>query len=230
MKRMDRRAFLRKAGVGSIALASLPSLIDSMKGPAEAQAAGTINYHFACLAVGGPQGAQPAGTPAAPQHVLIISGDGSFDPTRVASPVSGGGMYVHFTFPGAAPPPGGTPLPVVASGTWGNGRFTSYAPNRTFGVQGTGVLNMVVDLFQEMPAKRVIRGAALKVVCVAGPAGVAIPGELEGITLSVPGTDFSTGGAPGPFTPTGGRAAPGPGLLGAPGVGITLFSIVPIPK
>src|SRR3990172_5169479 len=204
MKKIDRRAFLRKAGVGSIALASLPSLIESMKSPAEAQAAGQVNYHFVCLAVGGPQGAQPAGTPAAPQHVLLISGDGSFDPARVASPVSGGGMYVHTTFPGAAPPPGGA--------------------------QGTGVLNMVIDLFQEIPAKRVIRGAALKVVCVSGLAGVAIPGELEGITLSVPGTDFSAGGPPGPFPPAGGRAAPGPGLLGAPGVGITTFSILPITR
>ena len=230
MKKIDRRAFLRKAGVGSIALASLPSLIESMKSPAEAQAAGQGNYHFVCLAVGGPQGAQPAGTPAAPQHVLLISGDGSFDPARVASPVSGGGMYVHTTFPGAAPPPGGTPLPVVASGTWGNGRLVSYLPNKSWGAQGTGVLNMVIDLFQEIPAKRVIRGAALKVVCVSGLAGVAIPGELEGITLSVPGTDFSAGGTPGPFTPTGGRAAPGPGLLGAPGVGITTFSILPITR
>lgn len=228
--KLDRREFLKKVGLGSIALASLPSLVDAMKSTAEAQAPGQINYHFACLSVGGPQGAQAPGTPAAPQHALVISGDGSFDPARVASAVSGGGMYVHFTFPGASPPPGGTPLPIVASGTWGNGRLVSYAPNRTFGVQGTGVLQVVVDLFQEIPDKRVIRGAALKVVCVSGPAGVAIPGELEGITLSVPGTDFSAGGTPGPFTPTGGRAAPGPGLFGAPGVGITLFSIVPISR
>lgn len=226
--KVDRREFLKKAGLGSIALASLPQLIDAMSSPAYAQA--LRNYHFVVLAVGGPQGAQAPGTPASPQHVLLMSGDGSFDPTRVASRVTGGGMYVHFTFPGAAPPPGGTPLPVVASGTWGNGRLVSYSPVRTFGVQDTGVLQVVIDLYREVPSKATIRGAALKVVCVSGPAGVAIPGELEGITLSVPGTDFSAGGTPGPFTPTGGRAAPGPGLLGAPGVGITTFSIAPISK
>src|SRR3972149_12169108 len=116
MKRTVGEAFRRKAGVGSIALASLPSLIESMKSPAEAQAAGQVNYHFVCLAVGGPQGAQPAGTPAAPQHVLLISGDGSFDPARGASPVSGGGVDVLTTFPAAAPPPGGPPAPGVAPG------------------------------------------------------------------------------------------------------------------
>lgn len=226
--KMDRREFLKKAGLGSIALASLPSLIDATKTPAHAQE--RRNYHFLCVAVAGPQGAQAPGTPAAPQQHFLIGGDGSFDLTRVASPVSGGGMYVHWTFPGAGPPPGGTPLPVVASGTWGNGRLVSYSSVRTYGVQDTGVLQMVIDLFQEMPSKATIRGAALKVVCVSGPAGVAIPGELEGITLSIPGTNYSAGGTPGPFTPTGPRAAPGPGLIGAPGVGITSFSIVPIPS
>lgn len=227
---MIRREFLRKAGLGSLALASLPALVDALRTPAKAQA--QINYHFACLSVGGPQGAQPPGTPASPQHVIVMSGDGSFNPSASAgSRASGGGMFLHITFPGAAPPPGGTPLPVVASGTWGNGRMVRWAPNRSHGVQGTGVLELVVDLYREMPSKATIRGAAMKIVCASGPAGVAIPGEIEGVTLSIPGTEFSAGGNPGPFTPTGGYPSPrGAGTLGAPGLGITLFSIVPVPQ
>ena len=140
-------------------------------------------------------------------------------------------MFVHTTFPGAAPPPGGPPLPVVASGTWGNGRLVRYTPNRTHGVQGTGILEMVVDIFREIPSRAVIRGAVMKIVCASGLAGVAIPGEFEGVTVSIPGTEFSAGGNPGPFSPVGGYPSPrGAGTLGAPGLGITLFSIVPIPQ
>jgi hypothetical protein len=160
-----------------------------------------------------------------------MAGQGDFDPSQVASKVSGGGFFVHNTFPGAAPPPGGTPLPVVASGMWGNGRLVSYRQIGTFGVQGAGVLELVIDLFREVPSKAVIRGARLKVVCSIGPAGLINPGELEGFTLNIPGTEFSAGGTPGPFTPTGGFTTPrGPGHAGAPGLGITGFSVIPVPS
>lgn len=224
-----RRALLGKLGLSSIALASLPHLVDAMATPAQAQ--GEVNYHFFGVGVAGPQGAQPPATPASPQHWMVMSGSGSFNPGRAASSVSGGGFFVHHTFPGANPPPGGTPLPIVASGTWGNGRLVSYNPSRTFGVQGTGVLEIVIDIFRQIPSSALTRGARLKVVCVAGAAGVAIPGELEGFTLSIPGTDFSAGGTPGPFTPVGPFPTPrGAGQPGSPGIGATAFSIVPIPR
>lgn len=226
---IDRREFLRRVGLGSIALGSLPSLINALRIPAQAQ--GRINYHLLVVSFAGPAGAHPPGTPAAPLHQLVLGGQGSFDPSSVASSVSGGGFFVHNLFPGANPPAGGTPLPIVASGTWGNGRLVSWSPNRTYGVQGTGVLQMVIDVYREIPDKTVIRGALLKVVCVSGAAGVAIPGELEGITLSIPGTEFSAGGTPGPFTPAGPFPSPrGPGTSGAPGIGVTAFSIAPIPS
>ena len=227
--KIGRRRFLKKAGLGSAVLASLPMLADALAKPAWAQ--GRTNFHFFCLSVAGPQGAQPAATPAAPQHAMIMAGQGDFDPSQAASRVSGGGLFVHFTFPGAAPPPGGAPLPVVASGMWGNGRLVSYRQIGTFGVQGAGVLELVVDLMREMPSKTVIRGARLKIVCHIGPAGLVNPGELEGFTLSIPGTEFFTGGTPGPFTPLGGfPTARGPGQLGAPGLGITGFSVLPVPS
>ena len=226
--KMDRRDFLKKAGLGSIALASLPAFVDTLAAPAWAQ--GRTNFHFFALSVAGPQGAQPPATPTSPQHQLVMSGDGNFDPSQVASKVTGGGFFLHWLFPGAAPPPGGTPLPLVASGTWGNGRLVSYKQIGTFGVQGAGVLELVIDLFRELPSKATIRGARLKVVCHIGAAGLINPGELEGFTLSIPGTDFSAGGTPGPFTPVGGFPARGPGQSGPPGIGITAFSVVPIPS
>lgn len=227
--KVDRREFLKKAGLGSLAVASLPAVIDAMRAPAHAQ--GRINYHFMCDSVAGPQGAQPPATPAAPQHHIIMAGQGDFDPSQAASRVSGGGFFLHYTFPGALPPPSGTPLPVAASGMWSNGRLVSYRQLGTMGVLGAGVLELVIDLFREVPSKAVLRGARLKVVCNLGPAGLIIPGELEGFTLNIPGTDFSAGGTLGPFTPVGGFPSPrGAGQSGAPGIGVTGFSIVPIPS
>lgn len=227
--RIDRRRFLKKAGLGSLALASLPMLADTLAKPAWAQ--GRVNFHFFSLSVAGPQGAQPPGTPAAPQHTLAMAGQGEFDPSQVASKVSGGGFYVHWLFPGANPPPGGTALPVVASGMWGNGRLVSYRQAGTIGVQAAGVLEIVIDLFREVPSKAVIRGASLKIVCSVGAAGIVIPGELEGYTLRIPGTEFSAGGTPGPFTPVGGFPTPrGPGQPAAPGIGVTGFSLLPVPS
>ena len=221
--KMDRGEFLRKAGLGSIALAAAPKIVDTLVTPVWAQ--GRINFHFDCVSVAG-----SAGTPAAPQHTLIFAGQGSFDPSRVGSKADGGGFYVHYLFPGANPPPRGTPLPVVASGKWGNGRLVSYTPLGTFGVQGAGILVMVIDLFGEIPSKAMTRGATLKVACAIGAAGIPFPpGEREGIVLSIPGTEFAAGGTPGPFAPVG----PFPPALvpgvGAPGVGVTGFSIGPIP-
>jgi hypothetical protein len=227
--KIDRRAFLKKAGIGSVALASLPVLADTLAKPAWAQ--GRVNFHLLSISVPGPQGAQPPGSPGAPQHQLAMGGQGNFDPTQVASKVSGGGYFVHWLFPGANPPPGGTPLTVVASGTWGNGRLVSYKQAGTIGVQAAGVLQMVIDMFREVPSKAVMRGASLKIVCAVGAAGIIIPGELEGFTLSVPGTEFSAGGNPGPFTPVGAFPTPrGPGHSGSPGIGFTAFSLFPVPS
>lgn len=219
---VNRRTLLRKLGLSSIALAVLPRLVDTTAKPADAQRG--VNYHFFSVSIAGPQGAQRSGTPESPQHWFVMSGDGSFDPGRSGSKMSGGGFFVHHLFPGAMPPAGGTQLPIVASGTWGNGRLIRYSPGRTFGVQGTGVVEMVVDIFRQIPTRDVIRGARLKVVCVAGAAGFSIPGELEGFTLSVPNTEFSAGGNPGPFTPVGAFPTPrGSGQPASPGIGATAF-------
>ncbi len=82
---------------------------------------------------------------------------------------------------------------------------------------------MVVDIFGQIPSSTVIRGARLKIVCNIGPAGITNPGEEEGFTLSIPGTDYFTGATPGPFSPFGPTGA-------APGIGVTVFSTASIPQ
>ena len=215
--KMDRRELLRKAGLGSLALASLPKMLDVLATPVWAE--GQTNFHFMALSFAG-----PPGTPAALQHQLIMAGQGRFNPARIGSQVEGGGFFVHYTSPGTNPPPGGTPLPVVASGSWAARLLASYKQIGTFGVQAAGVLETVADLFQEIPSKAVIRGVTLKVVCNIGAAGL-VTGEREGFTLGIPGTDFGAGGTPGPFVPIG-PLPPPPAPALAPGIGVTAFSIV----
>ncbi len=96
----------------------------------------------------------------------------------------------------------------------------SYKELGTYGIWASGVLEAVVDLLQQVPTKAEMRGARLKVVCNLGPAGLMTPGEAEGITLSIPGTEFSAGGNPGPFAPM----APPSGASG-----VTVFTTKPIP-
>ena len=100
----------------------------------------------------------------------------------------------------------------MAAGTWKARLLVSYKEIDTWGVLAAGILEMVVDLFTQLPSPAVVRGARLKVVGNVPFGGLVNPGEIVGYTLSIPGTDFFTGGTPGSFEPTG--------------VGATTFSIV----
>lgn len=197
--KIDRREFLKKAGLGSIALASLPTLANALAKPAWAQGGG--RFTFAGLSRAGPEG-----TAAAPAHAIWMAGQGHFNPSRAGSPVEGGGPYNHLTLPGTPP------RPLVAAGTWKARLLVSYTEIGKWGVLAAGILEMVVDLFTQLPSPAVVRGARLKIVGNLPFGGLVNPGEIAGYTLSVPGTDFFTGGTPGPFQPTG--------------VGATTFSIV----
>ncbi len=198
----DRKEFLKNIGLGSLALGSLPALLGMLTTPAGAQ--GGLNFHFVTVTGAG------AG---ANQHLMASFGQGHFDP-RVGSRVEGKGGFFHFT-PAASPP-----FPLVASGTWEARLVVSYKQLGTYGVAAAGIAEMVVDMFQRVPSPAVMRGAVLKVVCNLLPAGLVNPGELEGVTWSIPGTDFAAGGTPGPFRPI---ASPPP----AGAFGLTVFTTVP---
>lgn len=197
MMKVNRREFMRKVGTGSIALASLPALMDILKQPALAQ--GERGFTFLCLSV--------AGT-APSQHILAMGGSGQFDPSRgPASPVTGGGSFFHFR-PAASPP-----FPLVASGTWKPRLLTSYRELGTYAGVAGGVGEFVIDIQRLRPSPASLRGAVLRIFCNLGPGGIQT-GETEGYTLSIPGTDFSAGGTPGPF-----RQFPPPGM------GLTIFQL-----
>ncbi|MGH2454176.1 MAG: hypothetical protein ACRDF5_10520, partial [bacterium] len=106
------------------------------------------------------------------------------------------------------------PAPLVASGKWSGRLLTSYREAAIYHGVAAGVSEFVIDIERLRPSPATIRGAALTVYCNLGPAGIteAQTGGIEGYTLSIPGTDFSAGGNPGPF-----RQIP-PG-----GTGLTIF-------
>lgn len=199
--KIDRREFLRKAGLGTIAVGSLPALpalVNAFATPALAQ--GQRGFSFLALGRAG-----PAGTAAQPAHTIAMGGEGRFDPSRPASRVEGGGTFFHFTAPGTPP------LPIIGAGRWESRLLVSWKEVGTYAGHAAGVSAIVIDIFRQLPSPAVFRGAVLTIYCNIGAAALST-GEIEGYTLSIPGTDFSAGGNPGPFL----QIPPG-------GTGLTIF-------
>jgi hypothetical protein len=125
---VDRRDFVKKAGIGSLAVASgvsFPSLFDAVVGQQSAQAAGSINFVFAvgAVKVGGGE-------------LFIANGAGSFNDAQVQAQ----GSFNHVEI-AAAPP-----FPILGQGTWKAKRLISWAPLGTFGAHASGTLEMEVVL------------------------------------------------------------------------------------
>jgi hypothetical protein len=190
---MNRRKFLKRAAVGTVALGSLPALGGSAL--ADDDDGGKKGYHFVVLS-------KVMNT----SERLIISGQGRFD----SHSVDGGGHFDHFR---AVPP---APFPVVATGTWKAKTFVSFAlatvhpvsnPEGRHGIYQAGILKMKADVHPI--GGKTIRDVLIEVVCNLGPAGPALtPGVEEGVYVSVPGgaefepaglgvTTFSTSGESG---------------------------------
>ncbi len=174
---MNRRKFLTRTGLGSLALASLPVLAT----PALAHHRQT---HFRFVSN------SHAATLDGVAHVFLMNGDG----TITRSHVQGGGSFAHID--NASP----VPKTILASGTWETKRLLSFNLLGTYGVLAAGLLEMEVRLIQLIPSRKVMP-ATLMVVCNLGPAGLATPGKEEGFYLTIPGTPFVEGGAGGPFEP-----------------------------
>jgi hypothetical protein len=172
---MERKEFLKRAGVGAVVAASAPAFADV----AWAHDDDDRRTKFYFQVVSGQASAINLG------DSIVMSGCGSFD----GSKVRGGGEFVHFD---------GTKIPspdFIATGSWKAKQVLSFQEIGTWGVAVAGILELRVNL---IPCEgQRIHGAALKVVCNIGPAGIVTsPFQQEGITLTVPGlAPFA------PFTP-----------------------------
>jgi hypothetical protein len=170
---MERKEFLKRAGLGSAALASFPALTEA----ALAQGGrGRRRFHFVALS-----GVAPTLTGG---DGIVMAGRGTF--TR--SEAEGLGDFVHFD---------GTKIPstdFIATGKWTVGRLLSFEQVGAWGTLVAGIAEFRIRL---RPCEGPSRRATLKVVCNIGPAGIITdPFQQEGFTLTLPGgVTFS------PFTP-----------------------------
>lgn len=170
--RLDREELLKKGGLASLALASLPALAHALETPA--LAAGQTNFSFVVVSAVG--GSLVSGADA-----VILNGGGTFGPAQV----HGAGSFTHFTVAAK------TPFPIVAHGTWKAKRFVSFELIGTYGAHAAGLLTMLVHLVPAGgPAGARAVEAEMKVVCNIGPAGLST-GLPEGVFLTVPGATYA---------------------------------------
>jgi hypothetical protein len=178
-ERLDRQRFLRRAGLGSIALASLPALTDNAF--AAAQTFGQpVFFHYYSLS--------KAAVVNGVAHAVAMSGSGRVTHNDVLA----SGSYTHFDLAAAVP------KPAITSGTWKAKRFLSLHLTGTWGTLAGGVLDMEIELQQVSPSPAVIP-ATLEIVANIGSADLFVAGKDVGFTLTIPGADYGPFESFGPF-------------------------------
>jgi hypothetical protein len=161
---MERREFLKRAGVGSAAIASVPALETWLASPAWADDGGGGGNGFFF---------QVVSKSTTTTDLMIISGCGRI----TASDVTGRGSFTHFT------PAATTPFPIVATGHWRAKELLHFTQIGTYGtlIAGIGEWTAVFHVLSPSPAK--VR-VTMEVVCNIGPAGLVNPGEEEGVMVT----------------------------------------------
>jgi len=168
---MNRRGFLKKAGVGSIALGSLPILAQTLATRAAADEEQT-GFIFAAVSKGP--------TIDGIVHTVVMDGSGMITPSNV----EGGGAFDHLNNAATAP----FPKPFFAQGTWKAKRLVSFDVFGKYGLFTAGVLTMDVELVRELPSRLVVP-ARLEIVCNI-PFAPIMTGKPEGFSLSVGDLQF----------------------------------------
>ncbi len=172
--KVDRRAFLKKAGFGSLAVASLATFVDTLAVPSYAADDERVFVFVAN---------SKAKTVGGVDHRAAFTGSGKFN--AGTSTVEGGGTYIHWNNA-----PKGTPKPLLSFGTWKATKFMSYSHQvGKYGTIRPSIVELQVDLIPQSGPK--ITGATLRLICNVGPAGL-MTGEPEGYKLTIPGAPYGT--------------------------------------
>ncbi len=162
-ERIPRRTFLKAAGLGSVAAASLPALVPNLNALAASPNNGHRVYIFVSFS-------------RAPATILGVlpqigmTGCGTFDPH--ARWVKGGGSFVLFDQNSA------TPKTLIASGFWEPTAFVSY-DTKGLGHYGT-IQPAILTVLADFPG--IGSGLTLELICNVGAAGLST-GQPEGWKL-----------------------------------------------
>ncbi|MGH2767148.1 MAG: twin-arginine translocation signal domain-containing protein [Actinomycetota bacterium] len=172
---MDRREFLKRAGIGSIGLGTLAVTPAALAGFRK----GDGHQHFSLVALSSTSASE------ATNHVMILEGAGSFKAKTGHVNRTGGGNFVHVE---DFPSPGSGPL---ASGKWNPTSFVSYDAGPPFGDYGRIRASILVVKVVLRPDAGGSLAGTLQIACNVGFADIQT-GEPEGFKLSVPGFNFDT--------------------------------------
>jgi hypothetical protein len=173
---LDRRKFLKHAGMGTVVLAGAPVVAGIGASPALADEEEGIGFFFSAL--------NSAGAVHDPtsSDVFLMQGCGHFD--QHSGHISGNGFFIHYDGSSKL-----FPNPIKATGFWEARRLQSFDPGPAFGVQLTGIMKADVKLFRQSPEPEAVIPAQLTVVCNS-PAIPFKTGEDEGFQLEFGGLTF----------------------------------------
>jgi len=153
---MNRRDLLKKAGMGSAALAAIPAIGNGLATVALAD--GAEGFHFVCVSVAS----------STETEILAMQGDGRFNEKEA----DGGGRFVHFH--------GSTTI----SGSWKAGKVRRFVDAANFDPNGQfsgGTLDLDIQL---RPIGLPRHNAGLRIQC--NPPGVEDPEEGITVTVPSP--------------------------------------------
>lgn len=173
---MNRRGFLRKAGLGAIAFGSVPVLAETLAMRAFADEGTTTGFIFAAVSIG------PSVDGVV--HTVVMDGAGTITPSNV----EGGGTFDHLNNAATA----GFPRPFFAQGTWKAKRLVSFDVFGRYGLFTAAVLTMEVELVRELPSRLAVP-ASLQIACNI-PFVPILTGKPEGFSLTVDGLAFHPSG------------------------------------
>jgi hypothetical protein len=174
-REMDRRQFVKRAGIGTIGLGALAASPAALAGFRK----GDGHQHFALVALSRTSAAE------ATDHVMVLEGAGAFKAKTGGVDREGGGNFVHVEFTPAFP----QGQDIVASGKWNVTGFVSYDRR---GLPDYGRVRpsiLVVTVVLHPDAGGSLRGT-LQVICNVGFAGLDT-GQPEGYRLNLPTAGFN---------------------------------------
>jgi hypothetical protein len=175
---MDRRQFVKHAGIGTLGLGALAASPAALAGGRK----GDGHQHFSLVSLSGTSAAESGF-----DHVMLIEGLASFKAKTAQVDREGGGNFGHIRFTPAFP----MGQQLLAAGTWEPTGFVSYTSTLPdYGRVRPSVIVVTVALHPDSGGS--IDGTLL-VACNVGFAGL-LTGQPEGFKLNLPGLglDFDT--------------------------------------